>query len=113
MADASVGVLVASQMLEHLKKPVLPPGGALVVAAPDRASAHNRLLLALGRQPTAIRAASPHLRGFVWPELVALLERFGFQVLRSRGAGFYPFSGRPAAALRCRSAASPRCSAPR
>jgi SAM-dependent methyltransferase len=101
-ADA-VDVVVASQVLEHLKnvhhllleiRRILAPGGRLVVGVPNLASAHNRVLLLLGRQPTTIRAASGHVRGFTWREMLALLRMFGFRVEWSRGAGFYPFPDR-------------------
>jgi SAM-dependent methyltransferase len=100
--DATFDVVVAQQVLEHLKNVhralaevsrVLARGGVLVVGAPNLASAHNRVLLAFGRQPTAIRTVSEHVRGFTWHELVAVLGRFGFRVVGSRGAGFYPFAG--------------------
>lgn len=99
----SVDLVVASQLLEHLKnvhhlllevRRILAPGGRLVVAVPNLASAHNRLLLLLGRQPTSIRVGSGHVRGFTWSEMLALLGRFGFHVEWSRGAGFYPFAER-------------------
>ena len=60
--DGSVDVVVCNQVLEHLKNIWLPmtemhrvlrPGGHAVLSVPNLASLHNRVLLALGRQPTS------------------------------------------------------------
>jgi SAM-dependent methyltransferase len=100
----SVDVVVANQVLEHLKNihhavaecnRILRPGGFLAVGLPNLASAHNRALLLAGRQPTFIQVRSPHVRGLTWRETLAFLEAFGFRPVRSRGAGFYPLRGRP------------------
>jgi SAM-dependent methyltransferase len=108
--DASVDVVVANQVLEHLKNVWLPmaeafrvlrPGGALVVSTPNLASLHNRALLALGRQPTSIRTAGPHVRGFTTRELRDFVELAGpVRVESVTGVGFYPLPahyGRPLA----------------
>ena len=102
--DASMDVVVANQILEHLKNVWLPmaemfrvlrPGGHLVVSAPNLASLHNRALLALGRQPTSIRTRGPHVRGFTYRELRRLVELDGaFRVERVLGVGFYPLPAR-------------------
>jgi SAM-dependent methyltransferase len=108
LASASVDAIVLHQVLEHLKNVhhavaecnrVLRPGGLLAVGLPNLASAHNRLLLLAGRQPTFIQVRSPHVRGLTRSEALAFLESFGFRTVRSRGAGFYPLVGRWMAAL--------------
>jgi methionine biosynthesis protein MetW len=98
--DQSMDVVVCNQVLEHLKnvwRPmseifrVLKVGGHCVIGVPNLASLHNRLLLALGRQPTAIRTFGPHVRGFTLRELKDFLEHGGgLRVVRVAGAGLYP-----------------------
>jgi SAM-dependent methyltransferase len=108
LGTGSVDVVVLHQVLEHLKNVhhvlaechrVLRPAGWLALGLPNLASLHNRVLLLAGRQPTSIRARSPHVRGLTRREALALVESFGFAVARSRGAGFYPARGRLMAAL--------------
>ena len=100
-ADASMDVVVSNQVFEHLKnvwRPmseiyrVLRPGGRLVLSVPNLGSLHNRVLLALGLQPTSIRTLGPHVRGYTFGEI----QRFvalgrGFRIVRATAAGFYPF----------------------
>jgi len=99
-ADGSVDVVVCNQVLEHLKNVWLPlseihrvlrPGGHAILSVPNLASFHNRVLLALGRQPTSIRVFGPHVRGYAFGEFCELVERGGaFAIERRLGAGFYP-----------------------
>jgi SAM-dependent methyltransferase len=99
--DGSVDVVVSNQVFEHLKnvwRPmseihrVLRPGGWLVLSVPNLASLHNRVLLALGRQPTSIRTLGPHVRGYTFGEIRRFIARDGaFRIVRAAGAGFYPF----------------------
>jgi SAM-dependent methyltransferase len=99
-ADASVDVVVCNQVLEHLKNIWLPmsemhrvlrPGGHAILSVPNLGSLHNRLLLAVGRQPTSVRVLGPHVRGYTLLEFTGLLEyRGAYRVERRRGAGFYP-----------------------
>jgi methionine biosynthesis protein MetW len=94
-------VVIANQVLEHLKNVWLPmseiyrvlrPGGHAVLAVPNLASLHNRVMLALGMQPTSIRTFGPHVRGFTMAEFRRLVEYGGaFRVTEARGVGFYPF----------------------
>lgn len=98
--DDTFDVVVANQVFEHLKniwRPlseayrVLRPGGHLVISVPNLASLHNRILLAMGQQPTSIRTLGPHVRGYTLGELVNLLQMDGgFIVERKLGVGFYP-----------------------
>lgn len=105
----SFDVVVANQVFEHLKNiwqplsecyRVLRPGGHLVISVPNLASLHNRILLALGRQPTSIRTLGPHVRGYTLRELEALLQLDGaLEVVQARGVGFYPLPARLARPL--------------
>jgi SAM-dependent methyltransferase len=111
-ADGSADVLVCNQVLEHLKNVWLPmaemhrvlrPGGHAVFSVPNLASLHNRVLLALGRQPTSIRVFGPHVRGFAFREFCAFVEHGGaYEIERSISAGYYPLRApwsRPLSAL--------------
>lgn len=103
-ATGAFDVVVSNQVFEHLKNIWLPlseafrvlkPGGHLVISVPNLASLHNRVLLALGSQPTSIRTLGPHVRGYTLSELVALLElNGGLSVRRVKGVGFYPLPAR-------------------
>jgi len=98
--DESIDLVIANQVLEHLKNVwhpmsemsrVLRPGGWLIVSVPNLASLHNRILLMLGLQPSSIRTQGPHVRGFTTGEIVRLV-RLGsvFAIEQVRGVGFYP-----------------------
>jgi SAM-dependent methyltransferase len=101
-ADRSIEVVIANQILEHTKEVfwiwheiarVLAPGGQLILGVPNLASAHNRLLLLLGRQPSVIKTASAHVRGFTRRDLEHFLAEVcpGLFALRDHaGANFYP-----------------------
>jgi SAM-dependent methyltransferase len=99
---AALDVVIANQILEHTKEVfwiwheiarVLAPRGQLILGVPNLASAHNRLLLLLGRQPSVIKTASAHVRGFTRRDLLQFLEEAcpGVFALRDHaGANFYP-----------------------
>jgi SAM-dependent methyltransferase len=101
--DESTDVVIANQILEHLKEVfwvlheatrVLSVGGSLILGVPNLASLHNRLLLLLGRQPTCIRTAGPHVRGYTLPDLREFLREAApgiYCELAVRGSNFYPF----------------------
>jgi SAM-dependent methyltransferase len=110
----SVDLIVANQVLEHVKEVfwilhecsrVLRVGGSLVIGVPNIAAAHNRLLLLVGRQPTQLRNWSAHVRGFTKGDVLELLDKpfvGGYRLVQSGGANFYPlpaFLARPAARL--------------
>ena len=98
--DGTFSHLVCNQVLEHLKQVhfvmgeiwrVLAPGGKLLLSVPNLSSGHNRLLLAVDRQPTSIRLMGPHVRGFAHSELCSFIELNGhFALERSIGVGLYP-----------------------
>jgi SAM-dependent methyltransferase len=102
-------VVVANQVFEHLKNIWLPlsevyrvlkPGGHFIISVPNLASLHNRVLLALGRQPTSIRTLGIHVRGYTLGELVEVVTLEGaFSARRVLGAGFYPLPARLARPL--------------
>ena len=99
----SVDVVIANQVLEHTKElfwifhettRVLRSGGAFIVGVPNLASLHNRLLLALGRQPSPIKSASAHVRGFTRPDMLHFVESCfpgGYGLRGFGGSNFYPF----------------------
>ena len=99
-ATGSMDVVIANQVLEHLKNVWLPMsemfrvtrvGGRMIVAVPNLASLHNRLLFALGRQPTAIRTFGPHVRGFTFHEFRRFVSHGGgLEIEHAEGVGLYP-----------------------
>jgi SAM-dependent methyltransferase len=99
--DSFFDVVVTNQVFEHLKQiyfpmdeiaRVLRPGGHFIFSVPNVASLHNRLLLALGRQPTSIRVFGPHVRAFTAHEARLFIELNSvFKVFEWVGVGFYPF----------------------
>jgi len=99
--DASVDIMIANQVLEHTKEifwifseasRVLKPGGIFITGVPNLASLHNRLLLLFGKQPTAQKSLSAHVRTFTYGDLKEFGEEGGFfRVVVSRGSNFYPF----------------------
>ncbi|MEM9166622.1 MAG: class I SAM-dependent methyltransferase [Planctomycetota bacterium] len=102
IADGAADVVIANQILEHTKDifwvlheatRCLAVGGSLLVGVPNLASLHNRVLLAIGRQPSVIKSDSAHVRGFTRDDLAAFLSAGfpgGYELLAARGANFYP-----------------------
>jgi SAM-dependent methyltransferase len=101
-AAGTIDIVIANQILEHTKEVfwiwhgiarVLRVGGQLILGVPNLASAHNRLLLLLGRQPSVIKTASAHVRGFTRSDLLKFLEAASpgtFVLCAHAGANFYP-----------------------
>jgi hypothetical protein len=63
-----------------------------MIGVPNLASLHNRLLLAVGRQPTSIQSNSAHIRGYTRSDFVNLLRCFseGYKLQSWAGSNFYP-----------------------
>lgn len=112
--DGKVDVILMNQVMEHTKEVfwifheisrVLPVGGHLILGIPNMAALHNRILLALGRQPSPCKTNSAHVRGFTKGDVLSFLESGapGLYKLRAfGGANFYPFPpflAKPLAAL--------------
>lgn len=103
LRPGEVDLIIANQVLEHTKEifwifhqiaRALPIGGRLIIGVPNLASLHNRILLAFGRQPTPIRSASAHVRGFTRADLIDFMETCfpgGFRLCAHAGSNFYPF----------------------
>lgn len=103
LADNSVDIIIANQILEHIKEVywifheisrVLSPGGKLIIGVPNLASLHNRFLLALGKQPSSIKTNSAHIRGFTKEDILLFLESCfpgGYKLKAFGGSNFYPF----------------------
>lgn len=102
MPDGSADAVIANQVLEHTKDifwvfheatRVLRLGGCFIIGVPNLASLHNRVLLAAGRQPTAIKTDSGHVRGFVLSDLLGFCEACvpgGYRMRAREGVNFYP-----------------------
>jgi hypothetical protein len=100
--DESIDVVMANQVMEHVKEifwilhnvsRVLHVGGHMIVGVPNLASYHNRLLLLLGRQPTTLGNHSAHVRGYTKHDFLRLLETAfpgGYEMKGFGGANFYP-----------------------
>jgi len=118
LPDASVDIVHAAEVIEHLVNPdlllteafrILRPGGHVVITTPNLHAWFNRIVFVFGIQPifheTSTRStqvgAGPlgrlktdvrpvgHLRLFNRTALVDLLRLSGFQPLRVRGARYH------------------------
>ena len=101
--DQVIDVVIANQILEHCKEVfwllhevsrTLSVGGHLIVGVPNLASAHNRLLLLLGKQPSVIQNHSAHVRGYTRGDFMKLLNTCfpgGYELSQWGGSNFYPF----------------------
>lgn len=112
--DESVDIVIMNQILEHVKEVfwimhevtrVLKVGGKFMVGMPNLASLHNRLLLAIGRQPSSIQNDSAHVRGYTKGDFLKVVNSGfadGYTLENAGGANFYPFPpvlAKPLAAL--------------
>ena len=103
--NESIDVILMNQILEHTKEVfwifhevtrVLKQKGNLILGVPNLASLHNRLLLALGIQPSPIKTNSAHVRGFTKGDVVRFVQSCfpeGYRIAGYGGSNFYPFPG--------------------
>jgi SAM-dependent methyltransferase len=101
LPDGFFEVVIANQVFEHLKNiygatseiyRVLKPEGHLIIGVPNLASLHNRILIALGRQPTCMQMFDDHVRGFTPLAFIKFLTFNDlFRLIRFTSLGFYPF----------------------
>lgn len=101
--DEHFDLILSNQVLEHTKEVfwilhemsrTLKVNGHLIIGLPNLASLHNRILLLLGKQPTSIKTASAHVRGFTKQDFLNFLESCfpgGFELSEFGGSNFYPF----------------------
>jgi len=74
---------------------IVRPGGFLILAVPNLAAIHNRLLLLAGRQPTTLHITNgDHVRGFAARSMTHVLEReLQFRVQQCISVGIAPITG--------------------
>lgn len=106
LPSESLDVVIANQVLEHTKEVfwifhevtrTLKVGGRFIIGVPNLASLHNRVLLSIGRQPSPIKTASAHVRGFTKPDLLHFISECfpaggdgGYRLVSWGGSNFYP-----------------------
>jgi SAM-dependent methyltransferase len=99
-ADASFDVVVAGELLEHVRDParliaearrVLRPGGQFVASVPNAFRLKNRLRFLLGRKP---EEDPTHLHMFSPDEVRSLLDGFEDPQLHFIAGRFVPLHGR-------------------
>jgi SAM-dependent methyltransferase len=112
-ATESLDIVIANQVLEHIKElfwvvhevtRVLKIGGHFIVGVPNVASLHNRVGLLFGKHPTQAKACSAHLRIFSKQDFLLFLEDGfpnGYTLEGFAGSQFYPFPMHVARALAC------------
>jgi len=98
-----IDVVIANQILEHTKEifwifhevtRVLPVKGKFIIGVPNLAALHNRLLLLFGHQPSPVKTASAHVRGFTKRDLMHFVDSCfpaGYRLIGFGGSNFYPF----------------------
>ena len=120
-ADDMFGLVVANQVIEHVRRTdtflrevrrVLKPDGLVCISTNNLSSWHNVVSLALGMQPTPMHVSDEiivgtpmnpeaglahedlgrtHLRLFTRRALVDLARYHGLEALSAETVGFYPF----------------------
>jgi SAM-dependent methyltransferase len=102
-AERELDVVIANQILEHTKEVfwildqisrVLKEGGHLLIGVPNLAALHNRVLLAVGIQPSPLKNNSAHIRGYTKGDMIRLLDSGypgGYRLRGFGGSNFYPF----------------------
>lgn len=96
--DGPYDVVVAADVLEHLRaperllaqiRPVMAPGGTLIVSVPNISHWYSRGRIALGLFDYDQRGIldKTHVRFFTRRSLLRLLQRSGFKVLRLEATG--------------------------
>lgn len=100
--NESFDLIIANQIFEHIKdifwalheaSRILKTGGLFYIGIPNLAALHNRILLAIGKQPACIKNASAHVRGFTKADLINLLNTawpHGYHLTQFHGSNFYP-----------------------
>lgn len=101
LTDQAVELVIANQVLEHLKnvffclaecERVLKVGGHLAVGIPNLAGLVNRVYLLLGRQPMCLEFPGPHVRAFTHRAFVTFIRSNpAFRLVRCLGSSLYPF----------------------
>jgi SAM-dependent methyltransferase len=95
--DGCMDIVIVNQVLEHLKNwlwalqeqlRVIRRGGVLIAGVPNLAALHNRVLIAVGRQPSCIKADGPHVRSFTLHELQRLVGATRGLSLLDRGGTY-------------------------
>ncbi len=116
--DNSIDVITSNMVIEHLYdtdhfvkeiKRVLKLGGYAIIATNNLSSWHNFLPLLLGRQPFPSDVSGynevgklftfapgwggsfAHLRVFSYYALREIFQKYGFEVEKHVGVGYYPF----------------------
>lgn len=103
LPDESVDLFIANQVLEHTKEifwifheasRCLKVGGHFLIGVPNVCSLHNRILVAVGKQPSSNRTFSAHVRPFSKGDVIDFLDICfpnGYSLSAFGGAQFYPF----------------------
>lgn len=116
--DSSVDVITANQVIEHLYgtdnfvkeiKRILKPNGYAIISTNNLSSWHNFLPLLLGYQPFPSDVSGyasigklfalsknwhgslGHLRIFSFMALKGIFRKYGFNIEKHKGDGYYPF----------------------
>lgn len=101
--DRRFDMIIFAEVLEHLNlppelplatlRPLLKPGGRLIVQTPNAAALVKRVALLMGRHPydplRASREDPGHIREYTRAELIAALESAGYVVERHAFASYF------------------------